>query len=316
MRKTKFILLILIVAISFVAIRTFEQGNGVRIINDVGQSENAMASASGSVDQLQTVNESEIYSQSVISTSSAVVDNSQCAGINFSAQLALVRPFGQNYSLYELNANGHWPIASITKLMTAVVAYENSNLDKNITLTNSMLSVDGVAGDFKPGEVFSGKDLMKAMLMLSSNKAAEALAQDFGRDKFMSLMNQKAKELNMTDTYFDNPTGLSVKNQSTANDIYKLATYVYNTHPEILSTTRTIKDYILEAKSHKKRLITNINEFAGTANFIGGKTGYIDESQGNLVSIFNVNKQPVITIVLGSQDRFGDTKKLLNCTTQ
>lgn len=317
MRKTKFILLILVVLFSFVVVKALGQGIGNSMILRAGDSTSqaTTASVSDSLEQLQRggTDLSEVYSQSFIATSSpSAIDNGKC-DLNISAQLGLARPFGQNYSIYEYNANNRWPIASITKLMTAVVAYENMDLQKNITFTNPMVSVEGVAGDFKAGEVFSAKDLMKAALMLSSNRAAEALAQDFGRDKFIELMNQKAKEFSMMETNFYNPTGLTSNNQSTPNDIYKLMTYIYNNHPEILSITRQAKASITELNSRKKRNISNINEFAGTANFIGGKTGFIEESQGNLVSMFKIGNEPVITVVLGSQDRFGDTKKLLNC---
>lgn len=317
MRKIKFILLMLIVLSSFVVLKALGEGVGNSLVLKAveGDSAQLTASVSDSVEQLQNngADLSEVYSQNFISTSSSSgVNNSKC-DLNVSAQLGLVRPFGQNYSLVEFNANNHWPIASITKLMTAMVVYENMNLEKDITFTSSSASVEGVTGDFKVGETFKTSDLISAMLIFSSNRAAEALAQDFGRDKFIDLMNKKAKELSMMDTNFYDPTGLSMNNQSTPNDIFKLASHIYNVHPEILKITRQTKTYITEINLRKRRAIININEFAGTANFIGGKTGFIEESKGNLVSIFNIDNQPIITVVLGSQDRFGETKKLLQC---
>ena len=317
MRKTKFVLLMLIILVSFAMVRVFggtSQGSISSGENDqrllVPSAENALAdSATANGD-----GGAGVLSQNVISSSSVVINGaSGNCDLNLTASEGLVRLFGQNYSLAEFNANNHWPLASITKLMTAIVAYENMNLQKNITFSSEAASLEGSAGDFKAGETFKASDIMKAMLMLSSNRAAEALAEDFGKDKFISLMNQKAKELSLSDTAYFDPTGLSSSNQSTANDIYKLASYIYNTHPEIFSITRQAKTYIVELNSHKKRLITNINQFAGQANFIGGKTGFIDESQGNLVSVFKIDNQVVITVILGSQDRFGETKKLLNC---
>ncbi|PIR44177.1 hypothetical protein COV23_01320 [Candidatus Wolfebacteria bacterium CG10_big_fil_rev_8_21_14_0_10_31_9] len=317
MRKIKFILLMLIVLSSFVVLKALGEGVGNSLVLKAveGNSDQLTASVGDSVKQLQNNNAdlSEVYSQNVISTSSlSKINNSGC-DLNVSAQLGLVRPFGQNYSLVEFNADNHWPIASITKLMTAMIVYENMNLEKNITFTSSSASVDGVTGDFKVGETFKISDLISSMLIFSSNRAAEALSQDFGRDKFMDLMNKKAKELSMMDTNFYDPTGLSMNNQSTPNDIFKLVSYIYNVHPEILKITRQIKTYITEINSRKRRTILNINEFVGTANFIGGKTGFIEESKGNLVSVFNVDNQLIITVVLGSQNRFGETKKLLEC---
>jgi D-alanyl-D-alanine carboxypeptidase len=111
-------------------------------------------------------------------------------------------------------------------------------------------------------------------------------------------------------TYLES-TGLSVINQSTVNDLAKLATYIYFNHPEILEISRQKETEITELKSNKARKLLSINKFAGEPDFIGGKTGYIEESLGrNLIALFEINGKTVLTITLGADDSFEETARL------
>lgn len=230
-----------------------------------------------------------------------------------SAKTALVKYLNSDFNTYASNGQNRWPIASISKLMTAIIAEENINKESKIVITESAVSAYGENGNFKIGEVFKLGDLIKAMLVISSNDAAEALAESFGREEFVKLMNKKAEELKMTETYFKEPTGLSFANQSTAEDLIKLVSYIYNNHQDFFEITRQKEVDIIELKTNKKRKLTNIDLFAGEDNFLGGKTGYIDESGRNLVALFNKSGKIMITVVLGADDAFIETKNLLNC---
>ncbi|KKU37147.1 MAG: Peptidase S11 D-alanyl-D-alanine carboxypeptidase 1 [Candidatus Wolfebacteria bacterium GW2011_GWE1_48_7] len=230
-------------------------------------------------------------------------------------RFGLVRQLNGDTTVFERGIENRWPIASITKLMTAIVATEHNALASNITFTESILKAEGTAGGFATGEVVNGADVLKGMLLVSSNDAAEAIAQTYGRDAFIRIMNEKAKELRMLDTKYVDPSGLSPQNQSTASDLYKLMGYLYDEHPELLQITRQRSASISIAGVKAKRKLSNINIFAGQANFIGGKTGYITEAEGNgnLLTLFTYNNQPFVIVVLGSPDRFGETKSLLTC---
>ncbi len=236
-----------------------------------------------------------------------------CSEVEFSSRAILVEYLNQNNSVAEINSTRRWPIASITKLITAVVAVENIDPEIPITLTDKALKTEGDAGNFKSVQTFKANDLIKAMLLLSSNDAAMALSEAFGQDKFLALMRGKLKEVGMEETSLYEPTGLSPKNQSTPRDIAKLMRYLYNYHPEILKITRTPKDTAYETKTRTRQVLVNINKFAGQSSFIGGKTGFINDSGGNLVSLFNVRGQPVVIIVFGSNDRFKESEQILEC---
>jgi D-alanyl-D-alanine endopeptidase (penicillin-binding protein 7) len=162
------------------------------------------------------------------------------------------------------------------------------------------------------GESYTVKDLLELMLLPSNNQAAEVVAGHYGRVEFVRLMNAKAAEWGMNQTHYAEPTGLSVSNQSTASDLARMMSRVYALYPAILQISRGRKATITEINSGKKTEISSINNFAGRADFLGGKTGFTDEAQGNLISLFSYQNRPLAIIVMGTDDRFGDTEKLLS----
>jgi len=228
------------------------------------------------------------------------------------AQIALVADLETGEAYYELNADKRWPTASITKLMTAAYAMKYLDLSSVITLEEKDFVEPGgdVTKTLKSGESFSVNDLIRAMMTFSSNEAAEAMANSIGRDNFMAGMNNMAQDWQLFSTHFSDPSGLSSANQSTGNDLKVLARNIYDVYPAIFQMTRQPKASILELVSGKKQVITNINQFAGQANFLGGKTGFTDEAGGNLMSLFMEGRRPLFVLVMNTGDRFGDTQKL------
>ena len=229
----------------------------------------------------------------------------------FTSKAMLMKYLDYNFNVFELNPEKRWPIASLSKLMTALVAIEKIDSDKEIIMTEKAVSSDGTVGDFKAGEIFKIRDLIKAMLVGSSNDAAVAIAEDFGERDFINEMQKKAAELKMFQTAYWESTGLSVVNQSTVNDLAKLVTYIYFNHPEILEISRQKETELTELKSNTSRKLLSINKFAGEPDFIGGKTGYIEEALGrNLIALFEINGKTVLTITLGADDSFEETARL------
>ena len=235
-------------------------------------------------------------------TSSSVIW--QLPNIISKTKIALVSDLDDNNDLISYNSNQRWPLASISKLMTAVVAIEEIGKEKEAMVSENALNVEGNFGKLESGKLYKIEDLIKIMIVTSSNHAAVALADFyvFGQKEFVKLMNKKAADLGMSQTVFFDPAGLSPVNQSTANDIRKLMKYIDNNHPEILA-------YSQEGAFGNFK---NINRFAGQSNFLGGKTGYLEEAKQNLVSLFSVNNRRILIIVLGAEDRFGQTQDLLN----
>ncbi|MDP3881166.1 MAG: serine hydrolase [bacterium] len=203
------------------------------------------------------------------------------------------------------NAEKRWPIASITKLMTAVVVLENFAPTDTIMVSQDAEDMEGVSGDIKTGEVYTIEHLIEAIMTVSSNDAAGTIANRFGMDNFKNMMQEKAYEIGMSETTFMEPTGLSYLNQSSAEDTYKLVRYVFLNHPQVLEYSTHRQSYITEQNSGQIKILNTINQFAGREDFLGGKTGYTDEAKGNLVSVFkDKNGLPVVIVVLGSENRF------------
>ena len=187
--------------------------------------------------------------------------------------------------------------------------------------------MEGVAGNLKLKERYTAWDLIKAMLTVSSNDASEALAQAYEKtvlttaqwnaalsknSYFVDKMNAKAAELGMSDTVYGDPSGLSMINQSTAGDLYKLVSYISKRYPDLWKITRNKTNTITDTISGRRQTLKNINNFSGVTDFVGGKTGRTDESGGNLVSIFNYQGRQYLILVFGAQDRDAETKKLFD----
>lgn len=218
------------------------------------------------------------------------------------AESCLVVNLSDDSVILEKNIDQLYPIASIAKLMSAVIAFENIDTSQTITLTEKMLEPLGYSPSLFLGLNVSAKNLLKASLIQSTNDAAESLTCFLEKEKFLNLMNQKAKELNMTNTFFYDAHGLNPSNRSTAPDIAKLLTYIYENHPEILSITKD-DNFWLPDQTGRLLKFKNVNNFYREPDFIGGKTGYLPEAKQTSALLFNVNKEPIAIVLLYSKNR-------------
>jgi D-alanyl-D-alanine endopeptidase (penicillin-binding protein 7) len=233
---------------------------------------------------------------------------------------AIVTDIESGEPLFALRSGKRWPLASLTKLMSAAVALERMGEHAVVTISPSHASetVGNTPQDaiLKVGDRFKVKDIVAMMLLASSNEAAETLADFYGRAHFIAAMNEKAREWGMDNTHFDEPTGLSAANQSTAKDLHVMVKQMFAKHREIFDITTHASWTATEVDSKAARVVPSINLFAGTPSFLGGKTGYTDEAQGNLLSVFSHDGRAVVVVVLGTHDRFGETKKLYEWFTK
>ncbi len=228
------------------------------------------------------------------------------------AQSVLIQSLDENFPFLHYNTHKQWPIASISKLMTAVVVLEDIGGDKKIPVSEKAISTEGLAGSLKSGEVYVATDLIKIMLLSSSNDAASAFEEySGGRNEFVRMLNKKTRELGMNDTLFYDASGLSDLNISTATDLLILMKYIIERHPEIFGWTRMNSFLVQPLNNPKTRTVTSIIPFLDDRNFLGGKTGTIESSHQNFLGIFLLKKYRVATIVLGSPDRVQEVPALL-----
>ena len=208
------------------------------------------------------------------------------------------------------NQNQKFPTASVSKLMTALVADEINGGDEVAQVTKRALATYGENGGFRLGEKMKVSDLFYPLLLESSNDAAEILAEHFDREAFVKKMNQEAAILQLSETSYEDPSGLSPKNQSTAYDLFKLAGFIHKEKHELLDIT-TLRSY-----SNKKHNWSSNNQFLGDSGYLGGKSGFTDPAKETAVSLFSVpigengNRSIAITL-LGSKDRYKDVENLL-----
>ncbi|MDQ5883321.1 MAG: cap protein [Patescibacteria group bacterium] len=213
--------------------------------------------------------------------------------------------------ILEKNSESIFPIASVTKLMTALVSLETSEQNEKTKVSSRAANTESSRGDLRAGESVLVSDLLYPLLLVSSNNAAEVLAENKGRPSFMKSMNDFAKDIGMEKTNFEDPSGLSSKNVSTAKDLFKLSTYLENNHRTVFDIT-TLLEYTAMGKVWK-----NINRFSNNDNFIGGKTGYTSSAKRTGVGIFSVSfegyeDRHIGIMLLRTDDRTKDIYTILN----
>lgn len=244
--------------------------------------------------------------------------NSNISRPIISGKSALVYDTYSNRFLYEEGTDSKIPIASLTKILSAVVTLERLNSNDIVTITQKSIRVDGEKQDLYLGEKLTVRNLLKLMLIESSNDAAYALvehAKNLGID-FIDEMNIKARNLDMRDSAFTDPAGLDDNAYSTAKDLVKLVQYSLN-YREIWDISSE-KTAIVESSDERiKHSVTSTNRLLGLIkDIIGGKTGYTDGAGQCMILVASVPDYPgkIISIVLGSSDRFGDTQRLIEWT--
>ncbi len=212
------------------------------------------------------------------------------------------------------NENQPLPVASMSKLVTTIVATNIMSPTTTIEITPPETDVPSDMSMLLAGEKFTLKELLEPLLLSSSNVAAEAIASSSDRSKFMGLMSSIAWEIGMPTAYFADPSGLDPHNEASANNMFALAKYLYTIRPDILAITRTQHIVIATTTDHISHIVNSIHPFVTDPRFIGGKTGRTPEAGETMLTILNINGQPIAFIVLHSDigARAHDTSLLID----
>ncbi len=223
--------------------------------------------------------------------------------LSIEAKSGYVWDVSRDKVIFDRNSKEQLPLASITKIMTAIVAKENFD--------------EGNKGFQK--EKLGG--LMTAMLVESNNEAASTIAQTIetsGAISFVGQMNKKAGELGLDKTIFSNPTGLDLSNSSagaygSAEEVAKLLVYGYQKYPDVFGIT---KNYEVDVDG--KTIINKDELVKKFPNIMAGKTGLTNLAGGNLALLFGDTQHMFAIVVLGSSERgrFDDVEKLIGAITK
>ncbi|MGU5768952.1 peptidase S11 [Aeromonas sp. YN13HZO-058] len=216
----------------------------------------------------------------------------------------------------ERNGNRVMPIASLTKLMTALVVLDaNLRLNEMLTVTNADIDrIKGTGSRLAIGSRLSRAEMLHIALMSSENRAASALARHYpgGQRAFVEAMNAKARMLGMWNTRYADSTGLNPRNVSTAQDLAKLAAAAAS-YPLIRQYSTDQQSYVRTNKRQLHYLNSNRLIREGQWEFTLSKTGYIREAGRCLVLGTKVNHEPVIMVLLNAEttnDRVADAKRI------
>ncbi|MBM4177240.1 D-alanyl-D-alanine carboxypeptidase [Candidatus Gribaldobacteria bacterium] len=227
--------------------------------------------------------------------------------------------------LFQKQASQKLPIASLTKLISALVVEEFFSLENGkIRISQQAVDQLDTSGFLKTGEFLTKNELLKIMLVDSSNDGAFALTEPFSHQGFVGLMNLKAKEIGMQDSIFFNPSGLDPEdvkmaeneiNLSTANDLFLLLKEIIINNPNLVNVT-SIKEaplYLENGSFH--HFLKNTNELLQHPYVIGGKTGLTEKAGGCLIIALQTNQpnEYIINVLLGSTNRFAEMEILNNC---
>lgn len=232
---------------------------------------------------------------------------------------------GNERILFGKNPDEPLVIASLTKLMTALVIFdldETYDFSQLVPITKEAVLQEGGSkyGDLRAGEELSVESLLYIMLIESSNDAAFALSELIGQEGFVGLMNFYANKLGLETTKFVNSTGLEPdspqgpRNLSSAQDLAELSKYILKNYPQIFEITSNLFYEVLKPDGSLHHLIPeNTNELLGEVpEIIGGKTGWSPEAGGCLLLVLeNPKGGYFINIVLGAPDRFAEMRELI-----
>ncbi len=235
--------------------------------------------------------------------------------IETKAKSAAILDLKTNKVLFQKNASESLPVASITKLMSAMVLIEDFDLDQTVTVSYKSAYPIGSKMHLYPGEQIKAAELVNGMLIASANDAAKALEEHFGKDEIVEKMNLKAEFLNLKDTHFVEASGLDSENKSSVLDLVILSRYALKI-PQIAQAIQT-KEYTafsvdgaLQHQIHTtNRLLKN------DPDIFGIKTGYTEEAGSCLIAGAVRGDHEIISVILGVDDynqRFSESRILLD----
>ena len=234
--------------------------------------------------------------------------------LSVSARAATLYEPVTNSFVYEKNADQRLPMASTTKIMTALVAIENADLNKTVVTTENAYGTEGSSLYLKLGEALTMEDMLYGLMLRSANDAAIAIAEDISGtvEAFSTLMNNKAASLGLTDTHFTNPHGLDDPNHYTTARELAIITAEALRNPTFKTIVSTYKRTI-KSSTGEERMLVNHNKLLKLYDgAIGVKTGFTKRSGRSLVGAAERDGLTFITVTIDAPSDWSDHAKLFD----
>ncbi len=235
--------------------------------------------------------------------------------LSVSAKAAVLINGKSGEIIYSKNCDKKLSMASTTKIMTALILCEYGNFNKEVVVTAEMLKVEGSSMGLLPGDKVTLKDLLYGLMLSSGNDAANVIAFTIGGslNGFVEIMNEKARELELTSTHFETPSGLDGENHyTTAYELALLTQYAMQ-NPEFKQAVATEKATLNYGDPPYKRTLKNHNKLLKTyEGAIGVKTGFTKKSGRCLVSAAERGGKFLIAVTLNASNDWQDHKTMLD----
>ena len=235
-------------------------------------------------------------------------------------------------TLYAKNIHQRLPIASLVKVMTVLIALEYKSMDDQFLVSQRATEMEPDKMLLIAGERLTLKELLYGVFLISANDAAEVLAEEVTgdreeftsqsegsedrRSRFIDLMNSKAKQLGMKDSYFANPTGFDEDSDNSYSSVFDLAIltrYLIRNYPEVVKISKTEHIFLPQTKDHQDYdMYSGINLLTSYPGVVGFKTGYTPEAGLTLITLCRKDGHEVIGVLLGSEDRRDEARELLD----
>ena len=233
-----------------------------------------------------------------------------------SARAVVIYDLTTEKFLFEKNKDDKLPMASLTKIMTAIIALENKKPDDSYVVSKNDLVGEDTMG-LSEGEVLTLEDLLYGLMLPSGNDATETLASNYlgGRNEFVKAMNDKAKALGLKNTHFTNPSGLQGDGDqyTTASDLLVITRYAMENFVQFRKVVSTYEYVIPYSENHKAFYLYNeTNLLTSYPGVKGVKTGYTPEAGLCLVTYLEYKGHKIIGVILGSNNRREEMKELLD----
>ena len=236
--------------------------------------------------------------------------------LQLSSKAAVILDYNTNEVLLDNNMHTPLPPASITKVLTTVVALENFKPDKLCRVSQEAADTEPYKIVMQPGEEMTIKDLIYGMMMISANDAAEVIAEcdPNGKQAFIDKMNEKVKELGLVDSHFVTPNGLDDPNHyASAFDMATITEYAIRTQPDFLTYMGRVEDYSIPATDHNEphsyyQISTLLKTYPGME---GAKTGFTYDAGNTYIGVASENGRRVIIVYLDANSLTYDATTML-----
>lgn len=235
-----------------------------------------------------------------------------------SAKAALYVNIKSGEILYSKNAHTKLPIASLAKVMTAVIAMEFKDLENKFEVSQKATEMEPDKMLLIAGEKLSLEELLYGIFLISANDAAEVLAEKTlnSKEDFINQMNIKARQLGMENSHFVNPTGLdedSGSSYSTAYDLVLLTRYAVEKFPKLIEISKIPHITFPQTTDHQDYdMYSGINLLTTYPGVVGFKTGFTPEAGLTLITLYADRDREIVGVILGSENRRDEARQLLD----